>query len=96
MLKQAYGRGTISRTQAFEWHRCFREGSESVEDDECSGPSQTYHPPENIDKVSATVRTELIQNSFRLQLLAKKWKVSVKPNINMNFEEILQASSTIT
>ncbi|GFX86741.1 uncharacterized protein TNCV_1409381 [Trichonephila clavipes] len=47
---------TLSRTQAFEWHRCFREGRESVEDDKRSGRSQTSYTAENIEKVSVAVR----------------------------------------
>ncbi|GFW71354.1 DUF1758 domain-containing protein [Trichonephila clavipes] len=37
MLKHVYNSDILSRTQAFEWHRCFRKGKESVEEDERSG-----------------------------------------------------------
>ena len=56
MLKHVYGSDTLSRTQAFEWHRRFREGRESVEDDERSGRPQTSRTAENIENVSAAVR----------------------------------------
>lgn len=56
MLKHVYGSETLSRTQAFEWHRRFREGRESAEDDERSGRPVTSRTDENIKKVSAAVR----------------------------------------
>ncbi|GFV03251.1 hypothetical protein TNCV_4018481 [Trichonephila clavipes] len=39
----------------FEWHRRFREGRESVKDDEYSGSPQTFRTSENVDKFSAVV-----------------------------------------
>jgi hypothetical protein len=34
MLKSAYGEECLSRTNVFEWHKRFKEGRESLEDDE--------------------------------------------------------------
>ncbi|GFW27121.1 hypothetical protein TNCV_93471 [Trichonephila clavipes] len=53
---------TLSQTQAFERHRHFREGRESVEDDERTGCPQTSRTTENIEKVSAEVPSEYFQN----------------------------------
>ncbi|GFX92574.1 hypothetical protein TNCV_2520331 [Trichonephila clavipes] len=61
MLKYVYGRDTLSGTQAFEWHRRFREGKDSVEDNECSERSRTIHIAENIEKVSVVVRKKGLQ-----------------------------------
>ncbi|GFV40891.1 hypothetical protein TNCV_1637751 [Trichonephila clavipes] len=41
MFERVYGSDTISRTQAFDWHRHFREGRESVNDNKRSGRPQT-------------------------------------------------------
>ncbi|GFY25323.1 hypothetical protein TNCV_2484431 [Trichonephila clavipes] len=41
ILKYVDGCDTLLRTQAFEWHRRFGEGKESVEDDTRSGRPQT-------------------------------------------------------
>jgi len=32
-LKEVYGESVMSRTQIFEWHKCFKNGREKVEDD---------------------------------------------------------------
>jgi len=37
LIQKAYSDAALSRTTIFEWHKQFREGSESVKDDECSG-----------------------------------------------------------
>ncbi|GFW83449.1 RNase H domain-containing protein [Trichonephila clavipes] len=50
MFKYMYGSDTSSRTQAYEWHRRFREGRESVEDDKRSERPQTSHTSENIEE----------------------------------------------
>jgi hypothetical protein len=34
MLKSAYGEECLSRTSVFEWHKRFKEGRESLEDNE--------------------------------------------------------------
>ncbi|GFS54357.1 hypothetical protein TNCV_4808651 [Trichonephila clavipes] len=47
-----YSNDTLSQTQAFEWHRRFRKGTESFEDAERPGRPQTSHTAENIEKVS--------------------------------------------
>ncbi|GFX89324.1 uncharacterized protein TNCV_1340231 [Trichonephila clavipes] len=52
MMKHTYSSGTLSRTQAFEWLRPFREGRESVEEDERPGRPQTFLTAKSIEKVS--------------------------------------------
>ncbi|GFT71281.1 hypothetical protein TNCV_3002601 [Trichonephila clavipes] len=52
---------TLSRTQAFELHRHFRDGRGSVEDDKRSGSPQTFRTAEHIEKVSAAVRKNRLQ-----------------------------------
>jgi hypothetical protein len=37
MLKSAYGEEFLSRTSAFEWHKMFKGGRESLQDDERKG-----------------------------------------------------------
>ncbi|GFV33794.1 protein GVQW3 [Trichonephila clavipes] len=61
MLKHVYDSDTLSRTQAFEWHLCFRKGTESVEHDERSGRPQTCRTAENIEKVSEAVRNNMLK-----------------------------------
>jgi hypothetical protein len=42
MLRQAYGDEAMSRTQCFEWHRRFKVGRTSLEDDERQGDQNLY------------------------------------------------------
>jgi hypothetical protein len=41
LIRKAYGDAAVSRTAIFEWHKRFREGRESVKDDEHSGRPST-------------------------------------------------------
>jgi transposase len=41
MLKSAYGEKCLSRTSVFEWHERFKEGRESLQDDERKGRPST-------------------------------------------------------
>ena len=41
LIQKAYGDAALSRTTIFEWHIWFREGRESVKDDESSGRPTT-------------------------------------------------------
>ncbi|GFV61362.1 hypothetical protein TNCV_445781 [Trichonephila clavipes] len=56
MLEHVYGSDTLSGTQAFGWHRRFREGRESVENDGRSRRPQISRADENIKMVSAMLR----------------------------------------
>jgi len=53
MILKAYGDAALSRTTIFEWHKRFREGRESVKDDELSGrpTSRTDDNIAAIDKM---------------------------------------------
>ena len=48
MLQTAFGASCINRTSVFEWHKRFKEGKESVRDDERCGRSKEVRIPELI------------------------------------------------
>ena len=48
LIQKAYGDAAVSRTTIFEWHKRFREGRESVKDDERSGRPSTSQTDDNI------------------------------------------------
>ena len=50
MLHTAFGRSCMNRASVFEWHKRFKEGSESVRDDERCGRSKVVNTPELIAK----------------------------------------------
>ena len=48
MLQTAFGPSCMNRASVFEWHKKFKERSESVRDDEKCGRSKEVNTPELI------------------------------------------------
>ena len=48
MLQTAFGASCMSRASVFEWHKRFKEGRESVRDDERCGRSKEVNTPQLI------------------------------------------------
>ena len=48
MLQTAFGASSTNRASVFEWHNRFKEGRESVRDDEKCGRSKEVNRPELI------------------------------------------------
>ena len=48
MLQTAFGASYMNQTSVFEWHKRFKEGRESVRDDERCGKSKEVNTPELI------------------------------------------------
>ena len=48
MLQNAFGLCCMNRSSIFEWHKRFKEGRESVRDDERCGRSKKVNSPELI------------------------------------------------
>ena len=48
MLQTTFGPLCINRASVFEWHKRFKEGRESVRDDERCGRSKAVNTPELI------------------------------------------------
>ena len=48
MLQTAFGASCMNRASVFEWHKRFKEGTESVRDDERCGRSKEVRTPELI------------------------------------------------
>jgi hypothetical protein len=51
MLREAFGKHSLSQAVVSEWHSCFKAGRVSVEDDERSGRPSTSKTTENFDKI---------------------------------------------
>ena len=61
MLQTAFGASCISRAWVFEWHKRFKEGRESVRDDERYGRRKEVNTPELIGQ---TVRVRVTMLRF--------------------------------
>ena len=48
MLQTAFGASCMNRASVFEWHKRFKDGRESVRDDERCGRSKEVNTPELI------------------------------------------------
>ena len=48
MLQTAFGASCMNRASDFEWHKRFKEGTESVRDDERCGRSKEVNTPDLI------------------------------------------------
>ena len=51
MLQTAFGPSCMNRASVFEWHKRFKEGRESVRDDEKCGRSKEVRTPEFIGQI---------------------------------------------
>ena len=51
MLQTAFGASCMNRASVFEWHKRFKEGTESVRDDERCGRSKEVRTPELIGQI---------------------------------------------
>ena len=59
MLQTAFGASRMNQESVFEWNKRFREGRESVRDDEICGRSKEVHTPELIGQ-SVWVRITML------------------------------------
>ena len=55
ILQEAFGDNAMSQSKTFLWHKRFKDGRTSVDDDECSGRPSTSTTPENIAKVREAI-----------------------------------------
>ena len=61
MLQTAFGASCMKQASVFEWHKRFKEGKESVRDDEMCGRSKEANTPELIGQ---RVRVRVTMLSF--------------------------------
>ena len=62
MLQTAFGAFCMNRASVFEWHKRFKEGRESVMDDERCGRSKEVNTPELIgQRVRLRVRVTMLR-----------------------------------
>ncbi|XP_018607673.2 protein GVQW3-like [Scleropages formosus] len=73
MLQQAHGDQALSRSVVFAWHRRFREGRESLGDDDRSGRPVSSRTEENIRAVQRIVREN---QAHTIDSIAKRLNIS--------------------
>ena len=55
MIQMAFGDDAMSAMQIKLWHKCFKDGQESVESDPFSGRPATSRTPETVECVRAAI-----------------------------------------
>ena len=58
MIQKAYEKDALSKAQVLRWHKMFKEGRESVEDEQRTGRPSTSHTSDNADKVKAVLDSD--------------------------------------
>ena len=58
MIRKAYGQDALSSSQIYKWYKDFKEGRESVEDEQRSGRPSTSRTHENVVTVKAALDTD--------------------------------------
>ena len=62
MLQTAFGASCMNRASVFEWHKRFKEGRESLRNDEKCGRNREVNRPELIgQKVRVRVRVTMLR-----------------------------------
>ena len=63
MLTKVYGESAMSKTRVYEWHECFQDSREDVEDDERPGRPSISTTDENMKKIK-----EMVMNDRRITI----------------------------
>ncbi len=85
MIWEAFGDETMSQTRVYDWHKQFREGRESIEDDERAGRLSTSKTEENV-KVREVLNSD---RRLSVRLIADKCNMS-KDSVHRILTEDLQ------
>ena len=65
MIQKAFGDDTVSPGQIKVWHKCFKEGRESIESDPHCGRPATSTTPKNVEYVQAAINKGSATDSTR-------------------------------
>jgi len=55
LLRTAYGDAVLSSAQVFRWHKAFKDGRESVEDEHRTGRPSTSRSENNVARMKAVL-----------------------------------------
>ena len=61
LLSTAYGDAVLSSAQVFRWHNAFKDGRESVEDEQRAGRPSTARTENNVARVKVLDRDRRLQ-----------------------------------
>ncbi|KAJ4447940.1 hypothetical protein ANN_09949, partial [Periplaneta americana] len=76
MLVQVYGREAVSRKCVYEWFKRFREGKETIEDEQRSGRPSTSRTPEMIEKGKRKICSRFVPHKLTDEQKTKRIETS--------------------
>ena len=91
LLNQAYGQDFMSRTQCYEWCKCFNDGRMSVDEDPRPGQPSTSTDDDHIKRVLAVIHGNL---RLTLREVADEARISIR-SCHQIFTEKLQMHRVI-
>jgi len=69
LLRTAYGDAVLSSAQVFRWHKPFKDGRDSVEDEQCTGRPSASRTENNVARVKAVLDRD---RCFNVRLIAEE------------------------
>jgi len=69
LLRTAYGDAVLSSAQVFRWHKAFKDGKESVEDEERAGHPSVSRTENNVARVKVVLNRD---RRLNVQLIAEE------------------------
>ena len=85
MLQTAFGASRMNRASVFEWHKRFKEGRESVRDDERCARSKEIRTPELIGQIKNFIDTD---RRGSIETIIAQFDVSVWTVLSIIREEL--------
>ena len=85
MLQTAFEVSCMNRASVFEWHKRFKEGRESVRDDESCGRSKEVRTPELIGQIKNFMDKD---RRVSIETISAQFDVSVGTVHTINREEL--------
>ena len=58
MIQKAFGDDAMNTVQIKVWHKCFKDGGDSVESDPHSGRPATSRTPENVERAWSSINKD--------------------------------------
>ena len=91
MLQTAYGPSCMNRSSVFQWHKRFKEGRESLRDDERCGRSREVRTSEMIGQINDFMNRD---RRVSIETLSAQFNVSVGAVYKIIREELKMAFSS--
>ena len=87
MLKTAFGKQAMGRSQTFQWFSWFKAGRTSIDDDESSGRPVSSSTPEMIERVCQIICEDRCCTIDEVSMLVRNSHGTCHKNFYRRFED---------